>query len=325
MQQTPAARTAAARPAVAKAAVAAITMMRPACPLKAKEAVVEKDTILWNSARGPVSFARYAGIMGIINITSDSFYAESRETDTDKAVERALEMVRSGADLIDLGAESSRPGSQPVSAETETARLLPVLDALAGHKECCPISVDTYHAKTAAAVLEHGATVINDISACSFDPGLTDVLVQYKPAYVLMHCQGTPATMQDCPHYDNVTDEVAAFFSRHIERLVAAGLPEENIILDPGIGFGKKCGHNLALMAHPEAWASLGRPSLMALSMKSVFQDLLGLPVEKRGQATQVATALTYERGYRWHRLHDVASARQTLDLCGAMQGTSSL
>ncbi len=280
---------------------------------------MEGDTFLWHSARGPVTFARHAGIMGIINITADSFYSASRVTDTGNVVERALQMVRDGADLIDLGAESSRPGSSPVSAETELERLLPVLDALSKEEGCCPISVDTYHAKTAAAVLEHGATVINDISACSFDPELTDVLVQYKPAYVLMHCQGKPATMQDCPHYDNVTDEVAAFFARHMDRLVAAGLPEENIILDPGIGFGKKCGHNLALMAHPEAWAGLGRPSLMALSMKSVFQDVLGLPVDKRGQATQVATALTFERGYLWHRVHDVASTRQTLDLCGAI------
>ena len=275
----------------------------------------------WHSAGRCITFAGAAGIMGIVNINQDSFYASSRADGTDAAVKKALQMVQDGADLVDLGAESSRPGATPVAAEEELSRLLPVVDRLSA--EGVPLSVDTYHAATAAAVLEHGAEVINDISACSFDPALLDVLVQYKPAYVLMHCQGNPSTMQNAPHYDNVLDEVTAFFACHMDRLVRAGLPEENILLDPGIGFGKKCGHNLALMAHPEAWASLGRPSLMALSMKSVFKDLLGLDVEARRQATQTATALCFTKGYLWHRVHDVPATRDTLVLCNAIAGPS--
>ncbi len=274
---------------------------------------------LWLAAGRPVPHAGAAGVMGIVNITPDSFFAGSRAADTDAAVDRALRLAGDGADVIDLGAESSRPGAAPVTPEEEVRRLLPVIDGLMRTGRPPVLSVDTYHAATAAAALEHGAVIVNDISACSFDPGLVDVLVQFRPAYVLMHCQGTPATMQDSPAYDSVLDTVARFFSDRMDRLVRAGLPEENIVLDPGIGFGKKMEHNLALMAHPEAWASLGRPSLMALSMKSVFGDLLGLPVDRRGPATQTATALTFCRGYLWHRVHDAAAARQALSLAAAL------
>ncbi|MDO5536846.1 MAG: dihydropteroate synthase [Desulfovibrionaceae bacterium] len=274
----------------------------------------------WHHAGGPVPHAPgRAGIMGIVNITQDSFYAASRAGSTDDAVRRALALLADGADVIDLGAESSRPGSSPVSPEDELQRLLPVIDALKSLDNAPVLSVDTYHAATAAAVLEHGADIINDISACSFDPGLADVLAQYRPGYVLMHCQGTPGTMQVSPHYDDVLSEVTAFFEEKMNMLVRAGLPEQRVILDPGIGFGKKMEHNLALMAHPEAWHRLGRPSLMALSMKSVFQDLLGLPVAERGQATQVATALTCAKGYSWHRVHDALATDRTLRLAAAL------
>ena len=164
-----------------------------------------------------------------------------------------------------------------------------------------------------------GCDVIIDISAQSFDPGLTDVLVQYRPGYVLMHCQGTPATMQDHPRYADPAAEVASFFERELSRLVRAGFPEENVILDPGIGFGKKAVHNLALIRHPEAWAHLGRPSLMGLSMKSLFKDLLRLETAERGTATQVATALALVQGYVWHRVHDVQATSQTIALFQAL------
>ncbi len=274
---------------------------------------------LWLGAECPISYAGPAGVMGIVNITPDSFFPDSRARDWLDASQRALRLMADGADVIDLGAESSRPGAAPVSARDEIERLLPVIDALRSADTPPVLSVDTYHAHTAATVLEHGVSIINDISACAFDPGLIDVLVQYKPAYVLMHCQGTPATMQKAPCYDNVLDEVTAFFERHMNHLVCAGLPEEHILLDPGIGFGKKMEHNLALMAHPEAWARLGRPSLMALSMKRVFADLLDLPTDRRGPITQTATALTFVKGYTWHRVHDAAAARHALTLASAL------
>ncbi|MBO6170549.1 MAG: dihydropteroate synthase, partial [Desulfovibrio sp.] len=181
------------------------------------------------------------------------------------------------------------------------------------------VSVDTYHAATAAAALDMGATVINDISGCSFDPGLADVLAQYRPGYVLTHSQGRPTTMQDAPRYDDVRRDVREFFERGLARLVRAGLPEDRIALDPGIGFGKTMQHNLELLAHPEDWLSLGRPVLMGLSRKSLFGGLLGLPPQQRGTATAVATALLGVRGVFWHRVHDVAAARQALTVASAL------
>ena len=182
------------------------------------------------------------------------------------------------------------------------------------------LSVDTYHAATAAAVLEEGVQIINDISACAFDPGLLDVLVQYKPGYVLMHSQGRPDVMQQDPRYADVRSEVMAFFERGLHRLTAAGLPEEHIVLDPGIGFGKTLGHNLELLAHAEDWLAFGRPVLLGLSMKSMFGQLLGLTTPERGCATQVATALLWEKGLFWHRVHDVAATRRTLTLAAALR-----
>lgn len=179
--------------------------------------------------------------------------------------------------------------------------------------------MDTYHADTAAAVLAQGAHIINDISACRFDPGLLDVLVQYKPGYVLMHSQGRPEVMQRAPRYDDVRREVREFFERELSRLVRAGLPEDRIVLDPGIGFGKTLEHNLTLLAHPGDWLELGRPVLMGLSMKSLFGGLLGLATDERGTATQVATALLWRRGIFWHRVHEVAATRRSLLLAGAL------
>lgn len=277
------------------------------------------DLPLWNSARGEIPCSGPYGIMGIVNLTPDSFYAESRAKDPATALQRCLAMLEDQADVLDLGAESSRPGATPVSAATEIERLVPLIDSIREAVPSAVISVDTYHAATAAAVLEHGADIINDISACSFDPELLDVLAEYRPGYVLMHCQGTPQTMQRNPVYRDVCCEVAAFFENTMNRLVARGLPEENILLDPGIGFGKTMEHNLALMRGTASWEHLGRPSLMACSMKSVFGDLLGLPTEERGAATLVATALTHAAGYRWHRVHNPLQARQSLCLAAAL------
>lgn len=281
-----------------------------------------KGTPVWKCRRGPISVGEGpAGIMGIVNLTPDSFFecTGTSETGMDEGLALALRHIREGADCVDLGAESSRPGAAPVTADEEAARLLPCLRALAAHPGHPVISIDTYHAATAAAALEAGADVINDISACRFSPDMLDVLVSYKPGYVLMHCQGTPETMQKAPSYADPVSEVSAFFEERMNMLVRAGLPEENILLDPGIGFGKSMQHNLSLIRHPEGWRHLGRPSLMALSMKTVLGDVTGLPVAERGPATQVATAMAFERGYLWHRVHRTAPARQAILLASTL------
>ena len=261
------------------------------------------------------------GVMGIVNLTPDSFYDGGVHHMPPAGLEHALTLLEQGADILDLGAESSRPGAAELPPDEEIQRLAPVLMGLRHQAPWATVSVDTYHAATAAAVLEQGAVIINDISACAFDPGLLDVLVQYKPGYVLMHSQGRPQTMQHNPRYEDVRREVREFFERNLARLVRAGLPEDRIVLDPGIGFGKTLAHNLELLAHPEDWLGFGRPVLMALSMKSVFGGLLSLPPARRGAATVAATALLRARGVFWHRVHHVADARQALAVATAFGG----
>ena len=258
------------------------------------------------------------GVMGIVNLTPDSFYDGGVHHRPPAGLEHALALLGQGADILDIGAESSRPGAAELPQDEEIQRLAPVLMGLRRQAPWAAVSVDTYHAATAAAVLEQGAVIINDISACTFDPGLLDVLVQYKPGYVLMHNHGRPETMQHNPHYVDVRHEVREFFERNLARLVRAGLPENRIVLDPGIGFGKTLAHNLELLAHPEDWLGFGRPVLMALSMKSVFGGLLSLPPARRGAATVAATALLRAKGIFWHRVHHVAEARQALKVATA-------
>lgn len=260
------------------------------------------------------------GVMGIVNLTPDSFYDGGAHATAEAGLAHALRLHGEEADILDLGAESSRPGARGLTPQEEQARLLPVLAALQRKAPGATLSLDTYHAGTAAAALELGVGIINDISACAFDPELLDVLVQYKPGYVLMHSSGRPETMQRDPRYADVRREVRDFFERGLNRLAAAGLPEDRIALDPGIGFGKSLEHNLELLSHPEDWLCLGRPVLMGLSMKSVFGDLLGLPPQARGAATLAAAVMLWKRGVFWHRVHDVAATRQGLRVAAALE-----
>ena len=261
------------------------------------------------------------GIMGIVNVTPDSFFDGGEHFSPAKGAAHALRLLAQGADILDLGGESSRPGARAVGSAVEQARLLPTLAALRQKAPSAVISVDTCRARTAASVLAMGADIINDISACACEPDLLDVLVQHKPGYVLMHSRGTPQTMQTAPRYADVRCEVRSFFEKNLDRLVRAGLPEDRIALDPGIGFGKDLGHNLALLSHPEDWLGFGRPVVMGLSMKSFLGELLGLATKARTLATSVATALLWRGGVFWHRVHDVAGARQSLLLASALSG----
>ena len=260
-------------------------------------------------------------VMGIVNLTPDSFYDGGAHAMPEAAVSHALGLLEQGAHILDLGAESTRPGARELAPEEEQARLLPVLRGLreAPQGREAALSIDTYKAATARLALEAGADIINDISACAFDPALRDVLVEYKPGYVLMHCRGRPADMQADPGYTDVMDEVVHFFERELAGLCAAGLPEKSIVLDPGIGFGKRLEDNLALLRGIPRLCSLGRPLLIGLSMKSLFGDLPGLAPERRGVATQIATALSAVKGALLHRVHDVAGALDALRLAYAM------
>lgn len=258
-------------------------------------------------------------LVGILNITPDSFYDGDKYFIPEQAIEHACKLKKDGANMLDIGAESSRPGSEPISAQDELQRLTPIFNQLQEKQLDIPISVDTYRADTAAYCLEHGASVINDISACSFDPELVQVLIDYKPGYVLMHAQGNPKTMQHDPKYNNVVEEVYSFLEEKMGMLVRSGLPEENIVLDPGIGFGKTLEHNLLLLQNIEKFSHLGRPVYMGLSNKSLWSKLLQVDLHERESATLAATVWLAEHGVYIHRLHQIKPAKEALTVLQAL------
>ena len=259
-------------------------------------------------------------VVGIVNVTPDSFHDGGLRTETAQATAWAGTLHAQGARMVDIGGESTRPYAQPVSEDEEMARVLPVVRELRATVPDLLVSVDTTKGAVAAACLDAGAHVINDVSACSFDPGLLDVVAQYKPGYVLMHTSAGPETMQDDPRYTDVVDEICRFFEKRLSLLTAKGIPEDKIVLDPGIGFGKRLEHNLEILRRIESFYALGRPVYMGLSNKSLWTGLLGISADKRGLPTQVATALLAARGVRIHRVHEVDEAVQALTVTMAMK-----
>ena len=299
---------------------------------------MDKVWMLRNGAFSPVSAEKQGGtpprftVWGVVNVTPDSFFDGGSHFSTAEALSHALKLASEGARILDIGGASSRPGSQEVPTGEELFRVLPLVRELnrlreeaqrdeASAETLLPsatlLSVDTWRADVARAALEAGADILNDISACAWDPALREVAAEFKPGYVLMHCLPgtTPGTMQNAPRYEDTVGEVLQFFEENMALLVKAGLPEKHIILDPGIGFGKTAAHNCALLAGMERLAALGRPLLLGVSNKSLFGHLLGLGVTERGEATRVTTSLLAARGVRHHRVHDVLSARQALAL----------
>ncbi|MBQ4133639.1 MAG: dihydropteroate synthase [Desulfovibrionaceae bacterium] len=264
-------------------------------------------------------------VFAIVNITPDSFYDGGSYPDFEQALERCRHLIRAGVPVLDIGAESTRPGAVPLSPQEEWARLEPVLPRIAALKKeqgntSFWLSVDTYHAETARKALIAGAHIINDISAFSFDPHLKEVLLEYRPGYVLMHNPLSTGDTANIPAYKDVVGEVEDFLEGKMNELVKGGFPEEQIILDPGIGFGKALNHNLELLRGLERLEKLGRPVLIGLSNKRMFGDLLGLKTCERAMATQVATALLAQRGVYAHRVHAAVETLQTLKLVEALQ-----
>ncbi len=275
----------------------------------------------WNIKGGRVMNPAPFLVAGILNVTPDSFYDGGKHFDLDRALESARAMAGQGVDIVDVGGESTRPYAETVSEAEETARILPVIQALAREfgSDGPVLSVDTYKAGTARAALEAGAAIVNDVSACRFDPGLLDVVVQDKPGYVLMHSQGKPEDMQDDPRYQDVVGEIMDFFEERMNMLVKAGLPETNIVLDPGMGFGKTLEHNLAIFRNIERFMELGRPIFMGLSNKRIWGDLLDLGPDDRQNATQAATIVMAMRGVVIHRVHEAAVTKQSLAVVRAL------
>jgi dihydropteroate synthase len=268
-------------------------------------------TVKGGKVLGPAPFF----IAGIVNVTPDSFYDGGTHADAASGVAHGLELARQGAHILDIGGESTRPYSDPVGEAEELARVLPVVEGLVEARTCAVISVDTYKAGVAARCLEAGAAIINDVSGFRFEPELLDVLAEHRPGYVLMHSLGRPEDMQDEPRYDDVVGEIMAFFEERLGVLDRAGLPLDRVVLDPGIGFGKKLEHNLAILREIGRFSEFGLPVYMGLSNKSVWQGLVGAGPGERQNATQAATAVLAAKGVPIHRVHEVQLTRPTLTI----------
>lgn len=255
-------------------------------------------------------------IMGIVNLTPDSFSGDGLATDAERAVAHARAQIAAGADMLDLGAESTRPGAIPATVEEELERLLPVLAAL---KECgVPLSVDTYKPEVMRAVLAAGADMINDIAALTY-PGALEAVADSDCGLCLMHMQGEPRTMQQQPSYGDVVAEVRDFLARRVAATRAAGIADERLVLDPGFGFGKTLEHNLALLRHLPETTVDGLPVLAGMSRKTMLGALTGKPVADRLAASVTAHLLAAQRGARILRVHDVAATRDALTVWQAV------
>src|SRR3954453_23528951 len=255
--------------------------------------------------------------MGVLNVTPDSFSDGGDFLDPDGALAHGTRLAGEGADIIDVGGESPRPGAEPVPEHVERERVLPVIEALAG-RTASRLSIDTSKAGVARAALEAGASFVNDVTALRGDPALAEVVAGTGADVCLVHMLGEPRTMQDDPHYEDVVAEVRAFLEQRLELAVAAGIAEKRVWLDPGIGFGKTLEHNLDLIRRLDEIVAIGRPVVFGASRKRFLGRLTGRPERERGAATIAANVLAFERGASMFRVHDVAATRDALQVAAA-------
>ncbi|AEM74700.1 dihydropteroate synthase [Caldicellulosiruptor acetigenus] len=252
-------------------------------------------------------------VMGIINVTPDSFYEGSR-VQVEKVTQRALQMIQDGADVLDIGGESTRPFSEPVPEEEELKRVIPAIEAIREVDKNIPISIDTYKSRVAQKAIEAGADIINDISGGTFDKEMFYVAAHYNVPIVIMHIKGTPKDMQKNPYYEDVIEEILQFFEQRIEQALKAGVKLENIILDPGIGFGKRLEDNLEILRRCEEFKVLGRPILIGASRKSVIGHVLGnLPPEERLEGTLAISVICAQKKIEFVRVHDVKENKRAI------------
>lgn len=274
--------------------------------------MVETETteaLSWQWQCGPLALdlSRRGVVMGILNVTPDSFSDGGRFEQHQPAIDHALEMIEAGAEIIDIGGESTRPGAEDVGETDECNRVIPVIEAVHSTNPEILLSIDTSKAAVAEAAIAAGATIINDVTGLMGDPRMAKVAADTGAGVVIMHMQGTPRTMQQDPHYENVVAEVHAFFARQFEIATAAGIAPNAIIFDPGIGFGKTLEHNLELLRNLDRLTVAGRPLLLGVSRKSFIGKLIGSDdLAARTWPTVAITSFAREQGVRLHRVHDV-------------------
>lgn len=246
-------------------------------------------------------------IMGILNATPNSFFEGSRVSSLEIATKRAMKMIENGADILDIGGESTRPGSDPVDVDEEISRVVPLIKEIRKLNKEVLISVDTYRAKTAEESIKAGADIINDISGLTFDENMADVVKKYDVPVIIMHIKGTPKDMQLNPHYDDLIGEMKEFFEDRIDYALSKGIKIDKIMLDPGVGFGKNYGHNIDVIKKIEEFYSFDMPILLAVSRKNTIGMALGnLPAEERLEGTMAITCYAALKGIEMIRVHDV-------------------
>lgn len=287
------------------------------------------DKLTWRTTKGRIIPAFFGKgqfhIAGIVNVTPDSFSDGGNFLETEKALTHAFSLLDDGADSLDFGAESTRPGSLPVHPHDEQERLLPVLELVTeklavADKETL-LAVDTYHADTAAKVLERGlATVINDISGGVLEPTMLDIVAQYGAGYVIGHCPYPPAVMQQYADYDDVVAVLLRYFEKRLSDCVKAGIDEQMLVIDPCVGFAKKLEHNLAVIKAAEQFRQFGRPVYFGISRKSFLQGYATSSIIDKDMATQVVLSFLAAQCVAIHRVHNVAAARRTLQLAAALR-----
>ncbi|MGH7496359.1 MAG: dihydropteroate synthase [bacterium] len=286
----------------------------------------ERDEFIVDTPRCKMVLGGPTLIMGILNVTPDSFFDGGKYTAQEQALAHGVKMVEEGADIIDIGGESTRPkgiygeGAEPVSAEEEMARVLPIIQALSSVIDV-PISIDTYKAAVAEAAIQAGAAMVNDVSGLSFDPKMAEVVAYHQVPLVVMHLKGTPQDMQQSPSYENLMDEVYLYLQAQVQTALQAGLPRELIIVDPGIGFGKRLSDNYELLRRLPELRGLGCPVLIGPSRKSFVGKPLNLPPEQRFEGTAAAAAVAAMKGAHILRVHDVAKIRRVAQITDLITG----
>ncbi|MEK7849750.1 MAG: dihydropteroate synthase [Candidatus Omnitrophota bacterium] len=289
------------------------------CQIKGAVANFERKVSVLDLSGKKVRFGRRTYVMGIVNVTPDSFSGDGiAGADVDSIFKFAQDMARAGADILDVGGESTRPGSKRIPAKEEISRVLPLLKRMKGRLRV-PISIDTTKSEVAHAALDLGVGIVNDISALRFDKKMAKLIARYKACVVLMHMKGAPGTMQIDPRYENVTEEILLFLSQAVKNALDAGIAEDKIIVDPGIGFGKKTGHNLEILKRLKELKYFGRPVLVGLSRKYFIGKILNADVAKRIWGTAAAVSFAIGQGADLVRVHDVKETKQVVLVADAL------
>lgn len=281
------------------------------CPSK-------KESFDLDYGRGILSLGDKTHVMGILNVTPDSFSDGGNYVDPFLASEQAAQMIEDGAHIIDIGGESTRPGAAPVSQEEELKRIIPVIERISRDVNV-PISVDTYKAHVAERALDAGAHIINDISGLRFDPPMAHVAAKYRCPIIVMHIKGKPGNMQSNPHYDSLICEVIDYLEESICMAEEAGVSPNNIVIDPGIGFGKRFEDNLQLIKRLDEFKELGKAILVGPSRKSFVGHILDTPPEERVEGTIAASIIAIEKGAHIIRVHDVKEASRAIKVADAI------